>query len=285
MKILIVITGAFTTDGISNSLMNYLKYIPKDNLQIDYVCSKISNPKEKWLELIKSLNFNLYEIPNRKKRPIHYIKNLRKLIRTNKYDIVHANGNSATLFLEMYAAYKENINIRIAHSHNTQCQYKIIDKILRPIFYHYCNVRFACGYDAGKWLFKDRDFTIIKNGDDCEKFKYKEVPSTLLPNDFNNKFCIISIGAVNAQKNYEFALKIMNKLKLNKFEFVYLILGKDNKELKQTLLEYINSHNLNDNVQFLGIVNNPEDFLSMADILIMPSIYEGLPSSLIEERH
>ena len=64
--------------------------------------------------------------------------------------------------------------------------------------------------------------------------------------------------------------------------FSILFVRDNNKELKQTLLEYINSHNLNDNVQFLGIVNNPEDFLSMADILIMPSIYEGLPSSLIE---
>lgn len=36
----------------------------------------------------------------------------------------------------------------------------------------YVNYRFACSYDAGKWMFGNRDYKVIPNCVNCDDFKY-----------------------------------------------------------------------------------------------------------------
>ena len=53
---------------------------------------------------------------------------------------------------------------RIAHSHNTKCEQIRADRLLRPLFYRIYTEAMACGVDAGKWLFGERPFNVLKNG-------------------------------------------------------------------------------------------------------------------------
>ena len=279
IKVLIVMTGYLTKDGISNNLMNYYKYLPKDRFVFDYVCAGISNPKQEWIEELKKNHSSLFTISGRKKHPFKYIKSLRKIIREKRYEIVHAHGNSSTLFLEMLAAKKENVQIRISHSRNTSCQHKIFDFLLRPLLYLYSNVYFACGKEAGEWLFHKKKFTIIPNGNNCSKFKFDD-SCQLLDND---KINIITSGRVNEQKNHIFFIKVFNELiKLNA-NYHFTIIGEiSRKNVKYEIDKYIKVHHLENNISFLGGVSSPEKYLSSADIFVLPSLYEGFPNTLVE---
>ena len=46
--------------------------------------------------------------------------------------------------------------------------------MLRPLFNRLYTDAFACGEDAGRWLFGNRPFTVIHNGKDFQKFVYNE---------------------------------------------------------------------------------------------------------------
>ncbi len=47
-------------------------------------------------------------------------------------------------------------------------------RLLRPVFDRSYNVAFACGQEAGEWLFQGKPFTIIRNGKDMDKYRFNE---------------------------------------------------------------------------------------------------------------
>lgn len=63
-----------------------------------------------------------------------------------------------------------------------------------------------------------------------------------------------------------------------KFQMVFVGEG----ELRLELEKMVDNYGLNECVTFLGSRNDVNYILSLFDALIMPSIYEGLPLSLIE---
>lgn len=74
----------------------------------------------------------------------------------------------------MLAARLAGCSVRIAHSHTTTCKYKVIDKIMKPIFDSSCTHNIACGKEAGKWLFGRAEFEIFKNGIFTENYRFDE---------------------------------------------------------------------------------------------------------------
>ena len=58
------------------------------------------------------------------------------------------------------------------------------------------------------------------------------------------------------------------------------ILGKGS--LKDKLIEYANFLNINDNIEFVGYVKNPNSYFLSSDFLIMTSYYEGMPNTILE---
>lgn len=77
--------------------------------------------------------------------------------------------------IELVIAKLAGCKVRIAHSHNTTCDHKKADKILRPLFYILYTDAFACGQEAGKWLFGARPYQLIKNGRDIKEYKFDEL--------------------------------------------------------------------------------------------------------------
>lgn len=281
VKILIVLMGEFKTDGITNNTMNYYLNYNKNKIHIDFLCKGIDSPKQEWLDMLKNNGSKVYAIPYRNQRTFKYIKEMRKIIREGQYDIVHAMGSSSLLVVEMYAAYKENIKIRISHSRNSTCKHRILNKILKPYFFKYTNVRFACGEVAGKWLYGDKQFTIIRNGNDTNKFEYRNGQDKILKID-SSKLNIVSVGSINKQKNYEYFMKVISELSKRKINFKYYILGRNPQGLQEQLINYLKNNDILDKVEFIGSVDNPQDYLSASDIFVLPSLYEGFPNVLIE---
>mgnify|MGYP006186132911 CR=1 FL=1 len=98
-------------------------------------------------------------------------------------------------------------------------------------------------------------------------------------NNTKDRF-ILSVGRLCKQKNQEILIKAF-PLFLKIFPNYKLILvghGYDKPRLKR-LCKHLNIEN---KVLFYGQVLNPEKFYKKAKLLILPSLYEGLPNVLIE---
>ena len=224
----------------------------------------------------------LYELEYRLKSPIKYIKDLARIIREGRYDIVHAHGNSCTLAIEMLAAKMENIKIRIAHSHNTSSKYKIAHMILRKTFDKNYTYGLACSREAGKWLFKEAPFTVLKNGIDSKKYIFnkrirEEYRKKL---DLENCKVIGHVGSFNYQKNHTFLIEIFKEL--YEIDSTYRLICVGDGALRKEIEDNIKNYGLDGAVLFTGKTKDVPQLMQAMDLFVMPSRYEGLPLTLIE---
>ena len=280
IKLLIIATTRFDLDGITNVILNYYRTMDKSNMKIDFVIpNKIRKDLEEELTIGGS---NIYRIKERNKNPIRYFKKLKNTIKKNRYDIVHAHGNSCTLALEMYAAKKGGAKVRIPHSHNTTTKHRILNALLRNIFEANYTHAFSCGQLAGEWLYKDKSFKIMNNGIEVEKFKYNQCTRRLYREKYNlkGKKVVGHIGHFSYQKNHEYLVKIFSELYMLDDDYRLLLIG-DGK-LKTKIENMVNELELNESVIFMGKTLEVPELLQVMDCLVMPSRFEGLPLTLVE---
>ena len=91
---------------------------------------------------------------------------------------------------------------------------------------------------------------------------------------------IIHVGGFTFEKNHEGLLNIFQKI-LNTGEQVQLHLVGDGP-LRQKIEKKVKQLKLTKYVSFHGFVNNPLEFIKAGDVLVLPSIIEGLPGVLLE---
>ena len=53
-------------------------------------------------------------------------------------------------------------------------------------------------------------------------------------------------------------------------------------QIKNSLINFVEKNNLKNNVKILDYQSNPYNFLRYSDILVLCSIYEGLPNVILE---
>lgn len=93
---------------------------------------------------------------------------------------------------------------------------------------------------------------------------------------------IVSLGRLAHEKNYFVLIKSFYDY-LNDYPNSRLYIIGDGK-LKDQLLEYISSLNLDKKVILTGRLDNPFPLMSKCDCFVLPSIYEGYPLVVLEAR-
>lgn len=278
IKVLIIVPTRFGYDGISNVVKNYYIYQNHEEFKIDFIT--INEIDKNFKSQIKINDDNHYILEMRNNNPIKYTYKLKKIIKKNCYDIVHVHGCSSTLFFEMLASKLAGVKVRIAHSHNTTCDHVKINKFLKPFFLSLCTHGFACSNDAGKWLFESEKFEVIPNGIHLDKFTYdiKTREEYREKYKLKNKLVIGHVGRFSKQKNHLKLIKIFEKISQIKDDVKLVLIG--DGELKTEIEKIVKDKKID--VLFVGESNDIEKWLQAMDIMIFPSLFEGLPLSIIE---
>lgn len=281
MRVLIIDTNPMIYDGIFSAIINYAEHIDKTKISLDFVAIN-ENIDETIVRRIKALNANLYILSERNKKTLNYIIRLSQLIKKNKYDLVHAHGSSCTLATEMLASTLAGTPC-CPHSHSTSCSHKKIHTLLRPLFNMLYKNGFACGAEAGQWLYGKRKYTILKNGIDTDKFAFSVKDRKIYRDKYNIKtdeIVLIHIAHFTQVKNHVFLLNFFSDLVKDNPKYRLLLVGKgeEEKEIKRM----VNEVGIVDKVIFAGITEKIPQLLSASDIMLLPSLYEGFPFVTIE---
>ncbi|MBP3596064.1 MAG: glycosyltransferase [Clostridia bacterium] len=281
------IMGEMNSGGVESCIMNYYRNIDKSKIQFDFIVN--SNSKIPQKNEIEKLGGRIFVVPGYK-NIFKYMKSMFKILKENKYDIVHSNVNSLSVF-PLFIAKKAGVKIRIAHNHSTSNKKEwgknIIKNILKLFSKKYATHYFACSNHAAEWLFgkklvNDGKVTVIKNAIDLNKFKYNELVRKELRENLKieNKFVIGNVGRFQEQKNHEFLIDIFNEVyKINK-NAILLLIGEG--PLKAKIHEKVNNLNLNEVVYFLGVKENVSEYFQAMDLFLFPSLYEGLGMVAVE---
>ena len=97
--------------------------------------------------------------------------------------------------------------------------------------------------------------------------------------DGNTILC--TIGHICRGKGFDFAIEASDILKRNGIKFKWIFIG---KVLEEDLLKFITDKGLDDNILLVGIQSNPYPYISLSDIVVHPSRFEGKSIALDEAK-
>ncbi|MDB4655564.1 glycosyltransferase family 4 protein [Flavobacteriales bacterium] len=147
--------------------------------------------------------------------------------------------------------------------------------------YKECNNHFLCISEFMKDFVVEhldanpKHCSIISNAVDTELFSPKERP----PNE-NKTLHLIAVGKLNYNKNQQFLVKVVAELEKQSIDADLTLLGSGSEEPK--LKELAQSLGVGQQIIYPGTVDNPEEYLNKADVLVHASHYEAFGLVLLE---
>lgn len=292
MRVLVLDT-VMDRGGAETMMMNYLRHFDRDKIVYDFLVNRDYHAA--YEDEIESLGGHIYRMcPMYPQYFGRYKQEFRDFLDQHpEYQIIHSNLEERSYFPLRIAAEK-GIPVRIAHAHNRPVGFDI-----KSIFREYFRMRlpkyvthmFACGTEAGDWLFgeKNRDKVIQqRNAIDTAAYRYDsslaaQVRTELGVTD-SNTFVLGHVGRFFPQKNHTFLIDIFAEVhKQYPNSMLWLVGGGElNDELKNQIKAKVDELGLHDVVKFLGVRSDVNRLLQGMDSFILPSLYEGLPVTMIE---
>lgn len=267
--------------GIEAVVMNYYRHIDRNKVQFDFYFAAASTFPQR--EELECLGAGIYPIPSYS-HPLAYHRALYKAFKNQKYKVVHAHLSTMSLFA-LFPAWRAGVPVRICHNHSTACwgegKKTLLKYILRPFNKLFATVWFACGEDAGRWMYGDRAFDegkvcVMPNAIDTEKFAFDPAARTQLRQDLGipqEALVVGHVGRFTYAKNHSFLVQVFALLKQQSPDAKLLLVGEG--ELKQQIKEKVAKLGLQDDVIFAGTRSDVAKLYSVMDVFCLPSWYEG----------
>lgn len=283
-KALILLPYLKNGDGTAVALMNYYQELIEHGWRIDFLVLKIFECE--WLNKVKADGNNIYELPKENKYSYKVSRKIRSIIKEGKYDIVHVNMPGHVGFETLKMARQYGIGKRIFHAHNPRNNLNLKTVISTKV-YDYLLQReatelVACSKSAGNSRFGNKDFQVLKNVIDTDRFVYRLEDRRYIREKLHieKKVVVGVVGRFAAQKNPEFLLECFAEYnKLNK-ESVLLWIG--DGELQEKIQDRAKNMGLKGACLFVGRKNNIEKCYSAMDLFLLPSKFEGMGIVFLE---
>lgn len=240
-----------------------------------------------------------YQLFKEIKHPISLIDDakalfkLKKYFRDNKIDIVHTHSSKAGI-LGRKAAWLAGVKKIVHtvhgfsfHEHQNFLMHAIY-RFLEISMASITNDLIAVGEDVVDYginmgVGRAGKYTVIRAGVELKKFKKTAALGKVFKKKYGIKtgqYVVGMIGNLKKQKNplafIEIAKRVIEKNPKVLFKFA------GDGPLRQKAEELISRYELNNNVELLGWVEKPEEFMAACDLFILTSLWEGLPCTLAQ---
>ncbi len=146
---------------------------------------------------------------------------------------------------------------------------------------------FACSEPAGKWLFGENvltlpNFHLLKNAIDTNIYQFsQEIRNHVRRElDLENAFVVGHIGRFIDAKNHGFLLDIFNEVLIQKPNAKLLLVGDGPN--RKAIENKADKLEIRQSVIFVGFRSDVHKLLQAMDVFVFPSLFEGLPVTLIE---
>lgn len=274
------IVPALYSGGVGSFLLNYYKRIDKNLFTFDFI-THFNENRYVSEDPLMSASIVYYFKQQHEIGTFAYIRQFKTVIKNGNYDIVHIHNGHLTGFLAMICKIYGAKKI-VCHAHTTRCmnpRFAKLMMIFRWLSRIFSNALFACGHDAGMFCYGTKNFKVIPNGVDfniyqkaCDKDILRLKQEYNIPNDV---FVVGCVAQFTPPKNHIYLIKVFKALLEKRANSILMLVGTGH--LKGEIEKNVESLGLKDKVVFAGFQTNIPLFLSTFDILLLPSIHEGLP--------
>lgn len=266
--------------GVESYIDNLSSMMDKSKYEIVYSMPEMTINGKKWIR------------PRNRHNYLKYYRFWKKFYKENRFDVLYYNTCDVVSIDQLRFAKSAGVPVRIIHSHNSGNQqelskrlsvfHRCSEKINRKVLHKYATTFFACSEKAGEWMFDGREYAVVNNGVDLQKFKFDEVSRDRIREELGigSAPLVGCIGRIAPQKNPLFTVEVA--LELVKYNPLTKVVFIGDGELRSEVEENVRKYKIQDNIIFTGPIDNVNEWLSALDCVLMPSLFEGLPFVLVE---
>lgn len=282
MKILYVITS-LTQGGAQRIVCDLADamFEKGHEVKIAYLTGQvITQPTNKEIELVNIKLINGLSLPK------SYLA-LARTVKKYEPDVVHSHmvhANTLSRLVRITTPIKKLIST--AHNSNEGGLLRMIGyRVTHSLSDTTTNVSNTAVKSYEKKLAVPKgSMKTVYNGINFERFTYQYDAKQSILDELelqSNTRLILAVGRLHAQKNYPSLLRAIKTLQ-RKVDFPFFLLIAGEGELHNDLERLIVDLELTDKVKLLGSRNDIPTLMSAADLFVLSSDYEGLPTVLIE---
>ena len=286
--------GRMNRGGMETFIMNLYRKIDRERVQFDFAVH--GDYAGDFQEEISKLGGKFHYFPRMRKNPLKYKAAWRKFWKENggDYGAFHMHTNSLANIVALEEAERAGTPVRIVHSHSSTANKGRLQR-LNDFLHKRHQARiprlathlFTCSDKAAQWLFGGTSVgglvvQQINNGVDVEAFRFDEAKRKKIRDELSlgDAKIIGHIGVFLPVKNHRFLIDVVERAFERDRAARCLMIG--DGPLRAEMEEIVRQKNLENVVVFLGVRRDIPDLLSAMDAFLMPSLYEGLPVSLVE---
>ncbi len=301
------VLGRLNLGGAESRIMDLYRQIDRSRVQFDFVIhvpeAEGPSPAGRERETdglrkpdyfegeILSLGGRVYRLPQyRGYNDFSYRNAWKRFFREcPEFCCVHGHMTStASIYLPI--AKRCGVPVTVAHARNAGVERGakgILTKLLRMPLARIADFCFATSRLAGEAVFGRRAMAagkvhVLPNAIQVAKYGFRpqtrdEVRKRL---GLGDAVAVGHVGRFHPQKNHSFLVDVFARIQELAPQSVLLLLGAG--EGMGQIQEKVRALGLEDKVRFLGNHSDVADYYQAMDVMIFPSLYEGLPGAVLE---
>ena len=276
--------------GAETFLMKIYRALDRSKCQMNFAV----NIKEKGFydDEILRLGGRIYYFPSKSESFWGYVLGLKKIIQENHYESVLRITSNAMGFLDLAIAKFAGAKKCIARSSNSSDGASFFSMLAHFVggllFKRFVDVKIAPSTDAALYTFGKKDVSsgnvsILPNGLDLNYYRFDENGRKYIRDEFgiaSDCFVVGHTGRFNEQKNHLYLLDLFYKFHEKNPNSKLLLVG--DGSLKEQIVAKIRKYGLDSSVVLAGVRSDMPALYSAMDVFAFPSLYEGMPNTVIE---
>ena len=282
LRVLQVLTN-LNRGGMETMTMNFYRHMDRSRVQFDFLLHR--EEEGDYEAEARSLGARIYRVPRQNPLSPSYWRALKRFFERHPCRVVHAQLDCMSA-LPLSAAKREGVPVRIAHSHSSRQDRDIkypLKMVCKRGIKRVATDLFACGEEAGRWMFGTDDFRVVRNAIDVDAYAYDPTRRGRVRAELGisaDSPVIGHVGRFDPVKNQAFLADAFAALLSKRLNAKLLLIG--DGQTRPGVEAHAASLGIQNGTRFLGLRGDVPDLMQAMDAFCMPSLYEGLPLVLVE---
>jgi glycosyltransferase involved in cell wall biosynthesis len=273
--------------GVEEHVYLLMRDLPPSRFEVSLVCP--TSQYEMFAPLETSRR-RVFPLDLNHPSQLHAMKRLRTILRQHRIEIAHGHQFIATFFLAPVAT-ASGVPVVMETPHLGEVWRRswlkrslIIDRLIYTQVDHFVAVSKANQrYLSEKKHVPPHKIAQIYPGRDLDALRSDNLAGSMTLQEFgisSDELVIVHVGRLTAQKGHVYLLNALPEVKRRVPNLKVMLVG--DGELRSALEQEVQRRNLEDTVLFCGFQKSVARFFHAADVVVLPSLFEGLPAVAIE---
>lgn len=275
--------------GAEAMIMNLYRMVDRTRVQFDFLVH--SQDRGVFEDEITQMGGHIYRVqPFKGYNVLSYYNECKRFFKLHpEIKVVHGHlGSCAAYYLK---AAKECGKFTIAHSHSADKIRSVYDFVYNVFSYptrYVADQLFGCSTEAGigrygKRIVKSKKYKNFNNAIDIGKFRFNDENRKTLRSELGlseNLTIIGHVGRLTTAKNPHKIFSVFKYIVEHYDNIICLWVGTG--EFEDEIKKMITACELQDKIIMTGVRSDIFRVMSVIDCMLFPSIFEGLPVSVVE---